>query len=453
MNIDDLKVPPHSIEAEQSVIGGCMIDNNAWDKVSGRLFESDFYQHRHRLIFRAFSALASDDKPFDIITLSEYLKSIDELDNVDGLAYLGQMAKDTPSAANISAYVEIVRDKALRRDAISFLSQSIDDLFNGDDKPITELIAATEKGIFDVHSRLLKNKRAMEHAKVVTKRVLTKIDEASKRDFDELPGLSTGLKDLDDLTDGLDGGDLVYVAGRPSMGKTTLALNIADDVSKGGAVAVFSLEMPSEQLIMRNMAGASQVSMSELRRGKVPENKWPFIGKFVQQVTERGLFIDDTGALSATDVRTRARQLTRDIEKDYPDGLSAIVIDYIQLMVGAGNDENARITAISSQLKAMAKELDVPVIVLSQLNRSLENRPNKRPIMADLRGSGAIEQDADMIMFVYRDVIYNEDTPEPNSAEIIIAKQRNGGLGTVRCVFDGPQFKFKAYSPDVYVPQ
>ncbi len=448
-NVEVLRVPPHSIEAEQSVLGGLMLENDAWYKAADIVTEEDFYRQDHRLIFRSIAELAENNEPLDVITLSEWLAQREELENAGGLAYLGTLAKDTPSAANIRAYAKIVREKSILRQLISVGTEIADDAFNPGDLESKDLLDEAERKVFEIAEQG-NRQQDFQPIKGLLKSTLAHIDELSKSDA-TITGAETGYGDLDDMTSGLQAGDLIIVAGRPSMGKTTFSMNLAEFIAINDKkpVAIFSMEMPAEQLVLRLFASNGRVPLNDIRTGKIREEDWPRIGMAVKQFSETKLFIDDTAAMSPTEIRAKARRLHREHGQ-----LGLIVIDYIQLMQSGGKSDNraAEISEISRALKALAKELAVPVIALSQLNRSLEQRPNKRPIMSDLRESGAIEQDADVIMFIYRDEVYNEDTPDKGIAEIIIGKQRNGAIGKVRLTFTGKFTRFDNFIPDVYAP-
>jgi len=448
-SVEHLKVPPHSIEAEQSVLGGLLLENMAWDKVADVITEHDFYRHDHRLIFRSIAELAETDKPRDVITLSEWLKDRDELDNAGGLAYLGTLAKDTPSAANIKAYADIVREKSVLRQLISIGSEISEDAFNAGERPSKELLDEAEKKVFEIAEQG-NRKQDFHTIKNLLKSTLAKIDELSKS-TESITGASTGYTDLDGMTSGLQKGDLIIVAGRPSMGKTTFSMNIAEFIAVNDKkpVAIFSMEMPAEQLVLRMFASLGRVPLNDIRTGKIREEDWPRIGMAVKTFGETKLFIDDTAAMSPTEMRAKARRLHRE-----HGCMGCIVIDYIQLMQTNNKSDNraAEISEISRSLKALAKELECPVIALSQLNRSLEQRPNKRPIMSDLRESGAIEQDADVIMFIYRDEVYDENSPDKGMAEVIIGKQRQGAIGKIRLTFTGKYTRFDNFMPDIYAP-
>jgi len=443
----NLKVPPHSIEGEQAVLGGLMLDKRAWEQIADRIVEEDFYRHDHRLIFRSIAKLETADKPFDVVTLSDELSKTHELEDAGGLAYLGQLAKETPSAANIRAYADIVHERSVFRQLIEVGTDIAGSAFNPEGRESKELLDDAERQVFKIAEQ---GNRANQGFKGI-KQLLTSTVEQIDKLFEQegtLTGVTTGFKDFDEQTSGLQKGDLVIVAGRPSMGKTTFSMNIAENaaIAQGISVAIFSMEMPAESLAMRMISSMGRIDQHRLRTGQLNDEDWPRITSAVSLLSEAKVFIDDTPALSPTDLRARARRLKRE------HGLGLIVIDYLQLMQVAGSSENRtnEISEISRGLKALAKELEVPVIALSQLNRSLEQRPNKRPVMSDLRESGAIEQDADVIVFIYRDEVYNEETTEKGIAEIIVGKQRNGPIGTTRLTFLGQYTKFENYSPEMY---
>lgn len=448
-NLDALRVPPHSIEAEQSVLGGLMLENESWYKVADVVTERDFYRQDHRLIFRSIAELAENSEPLDVVTLSEWLKQRDELENAGGLAYLGTLAKDTPSAANIRAYGKIVREKSILRQLISVGTEITDEAFNPGELESKDLLDEAERKVFEIAEQG-NRQQDFKDIKGLLKSTLAHIDELSKSDA-KITGAETGYNELDDMTSGLQPGDLIIVAGRPSMGKTTFSMNLAEFVAINDKkpVAIFSMEMPAEQLVLRLFASNGRVPLNDIRTGKIREEDWPRVGMAVKQFSETKLFIDDSAAMTPTEIRAKARRLHREHGQ-----LGLIVIDYIQLMQTGGKAENraSEISEISRSLKALAKELSVPVVALSQLNRSLEQRPNKRPIMSDLRESGAIEQDADVIMFIYRDEVYNEDTEDKGIAEVIIGKQRNGAIGKIRLTFTGKYTRFDNFMPDIYSP-
>ncbi len=444
---ESLRVPPHSIQGEQSVLGGLMLDNRAWDQVADRVAESDFYRREHQLIFKAVAALAERTQPFDVVTLSEELERYDALAEAGGLSYLGTLAKDTPSAANIRAYADIVRERSVMRQLISVGTEIADSGFQPEGRDSQALLDDAEAKVFQIAEQHTRGE-GFESIKSLLTKAVDRIETLFQKD-EPITGLGSGFTDFDQMTSGLQPADLIIVAGRPSMGKTTFAMNVAENVAIQSQVpvAVFSMEMPGESLAMRMMSSLGRIDQHRVRTGKLEDDEWPRLTSAVSILAEAPLFIDDTPALSPIELRARARRLKRE-----HGGLGLIVIDYLQLMQVPGHGENRtnEISAISRALKSLAKELEVPVIALSQLNRSLEQRTNKRPIMSDLRESGAIEQDADLVVFIYRDEVYNEDSQDKGSAEIIIGKQRNGPIGTVRMTFLGQYTKFENYIHDVY---
>ena len=442
-----LKVPPHSIDAEQSVLGGLMLDNSYWDTVCGIVAAVDFYRKDHRSIFQAMASLTEKNEPMDVVTLSESLDNLNQLDGVGGLAYLSELANNTPTASNIRAYATIVHERATLRQLIQVSHEIADSCFNPDGKGGTELLDDAERKVFEIAEARPKTGEPMGIKELLSKAV-TRIDELSQSGGG-ITGLSTGFSDLDGLTSGLQPSDLVIVAGRPSMGKTTLAMNLVESAVIGGdkPVLVFSMEMPADSLMMRMLASLGRIDQGKVRTGQLTDDDWPRLTSAINLLHEKLLFIDDTPALTPSDMRSRARRIVREHGE-----LGLIAIDYLQLMRIAGSNENrvGEISEISRSLKAIAKEFDCPVIALSQLNRSLEQRPNKRPIMSDLRESGAIEQDADVIMFIYRDEVYNEDSTDRGRAEIIIGKQRNGPIGTINLAFNGKYTRFDNLAKDSY---
>lgn len=443
-----VKVPPHSIQAEQSVLGGLMIDNLTWDAIADKIIEEDFYRKDHRLIFRTIAQLAEKQEPFDVITLSEALESTGELTDAGGLAYLAMLAKDTPSAANIGAYANIVRDKSVLRQLIHVGTDISDSAFNPDGRETSELLEDAERNVFKIAEQRQRGRSGLSPIKSFLADAVEKIETLFEMEGN-ITGASTGFHDLDEKTSGLQPADLIIVAGRPSMGKTTIAMNMAENVAIKGQkpVAVFSMEMPGEALAMRMMSSLGRIDQHKVRTGKLDDDEWPRMTSAINMLADTQLFIDDTPALTPIEVRSRARRLAQKHGQ-----LGLIVLDYLQLMQSPSSGDNRvqQISDISRSLKALAKELNVPVIALSQLNRNLEQRPNKRPLMSDLRESGAIEQDADLIVFVYRDEVYNEDTPDKGVAEIIIGKQRNGPLGTIRLTFLGQYTRFENFAGEHY---
>ena len=442
MSTSAVKVPPHSIDAEQSVLGGLMLDNRAWDMVADRLREADFYRHDHRLIFRIMSKLVAQSKPLDVLTVSELLREMHELDQVGGEVYLFELANNTPTAANIAAYADIVRERSVLRQLISAAGEIAENAFNSQGRSIVELIDSAERSVFSISEQGSRNSGPVNIKDFLSK-TMDRIDTLFHSKA-AITGIPTGYHDLDDMTSGLQGSDLVILAGRPSMGKTTLAMNIAEHVAikSRAPVLIFSMEMPGESIVMRLLSSLCRIDQLRIRTGKLADEDWPRISSTVSMLSDAPLYIDDTPGLSPAEMRARARRLSKEHGQ-----LGLIVVDYLQLMQVPGNNENrtAEISEISRSLKGLAKELNVPVIALSQLNRGLEQRADKRPVMSDLRESGAIEQDADLIVFIYRDEVYNENSPDKGTAEIIIAKQRNGPIGKLRLTFMGQYTCFENF--------
>lgn len=446
--VDKLRLPPHSVQAEQSVLGGLMLDNQTWDQIADRVTEGDFYNREHRQIFNAISLLADQGQPIDVVTIAEELERLGELAGLGGLPFLGQLAQETPSAANIRAYAEIVREHSVMRQLISVGTEISDSGFNPEGRKSAEVLDEAERKVFEIAEQKARGGSGFVSLKSVLPKVVDRIDEMFNSDS-SITGISTGLHDFDEMTSGLQPADLIIVAGRPSMGKTTFAMNVAENVALGSdrPVAVFSMEMPADSLTLRMISSLGRIDQHRIRSGKLNDEDWPRLTSAVNMLSNAKIFIDDTAAMSPTEVRARARRLKRE-----QGDLGLIVLDYLQLMQCPGANENraTEISAISRGLKALAKELDVPVMALSQLNRNLEQRPNKRPVMSDLRESGSIEQDADLVVFIYRDEVYNEDSTDKGLAEIIIGKQRNGPIGTVRMTFMGQYTKFDNYVSDHY---
>ncbi|AQU83076.1 MAG: replicative DNA helicase [Halomonas sp.] len=443
-----LKLPPHSLEAEQSVLGGLMLDNQAWDNVSERLVADDFYRYEHRLVFNVMIHLAESGQPLDVITLSEALEARDQLDTVGGLAFLAELARNTPSASNIRAYADIVRERATLRKLIRAANQIADGAFSPQGRPADELLNEAERLVFQIAEERPKTGGPIGMSELLTKAV-DRIDELFNLKG-EMTGLSTGFRDLDEMTSGLQPSDLVIIAGRPSMGKTTFAMNLVEHavISSDKPVMVFSMEMPAESLMLRVLSSLGRIDQTRVRSGQLEDEDWPRLTSAVNLLKDKQLFIDDTAALSPNEMRSRLRRVVRE-----HGNIALIMIDYLQLMQIPGFSENrtGEISEISRSLKGLAKEFQCPVVALSQLNRSLEQRPNKRPVMSDLRESGAIEQDADVIAFVYRDEVYNQDNPDNQGiAELIIGKQRNGPIGTVHMAFIGKYTRFEDLAPDRY---
>ena len=434
------KTPPHSIEAEQSILGGLMLDNSKWDIVSDMVTSEDFYRQDHRLIFKAIFNLASEAHPLDVVTVSEELTRLEVLEESGGLAYLGELANKTPSASNIRSYAEIVRERSVLRSLFRVSGEIAESAFSPQGKNSSEVLDEAERKVF-----LISEGRTKEGGPVgvnaIMQKTLERIDELFNSEG-VITGVTTGFRDLDDRTSGMQKSDLVIVAARPSMGKTAFAMNLVENalMKSGKPVLVFSMEMPSDSILMRMLSSIGRIDQTKIRSGQLEEDDWPRLTSAVSMLRDKPLYVDDTPALSPTEVRSRARRVARENKGE----IGLIMIDYLQLMRVPGMTEGrtAEISEISRSLKALAKELRCPVVALSQLNRSLEQRPNKRPVNSDLRESGAIEQDADVIMFIYRDEYYNEDSPDKGIAEIIIGKQRNGPTGTVKLAFQGKYTKF-----------
>lgn len=438
---DSIKVPPHSVEAEQAVLGGLMLESSAWDQVADRLRADDFYRHDHGLIFNAMYKIASQNRPIDVITVSEIYND---------LAYLANLAKNTPSAANIAAYADIVKEKSLLRKLIQ-VGEEISELgFNSQKQPAIELVDEAERKVFAIAEQKIFDKNGIKAIAEILASTIERIELLSETDS-PITGTSSGFLDFDKLTSGLQRSDLIIVAGRPSMGKTTFAMNIAEWIGMKSEkpVLIFSMEMPAEQLAMRMLSSLARIELQRIRNGQLRDEDWPRLSSAIAMMAARKIFIDDSGSLSPIEVRSRARRLVREQGE-----LGLIVVDYLQLMRVPGNNEHraAEISEVSRSLKTLARELDVPVVALSQLNRSLEQRTDRRPIMSDLRESGAIEQDADLIVFIYRDEMYNRDTIDKGIAEIIIAKQRNGPTGMMRLTFLGHFSRFENFTQQTQPP-
>ena len=437
---DALRVPPHSVEAEQAVLGGLLLDNSTWDAIADRLHAEDFYRRDHQQIFAAIAELSRRNEPSDAVTLAEFLAAKGQGEETGGLAYLAGLARDTPTAANIRAYADIVRERSLLRQLIRVSGEIAASAYESEGRTAKELVDGAEQLVFVIAEQGRRTTSGFVPLREVLGATIDRLDMLHQSQG-QLTGVSTGYADLDRMTAGLQPGDLIIVAGRPSMGKTTLALNIAENaaIAASTAVAVFSMEMSREQLSMRMISSLGRVDQSHLRTGNFGDEDWARINSAIAQMKSAPIYIDDSAALTPTEVRARARRLTR----EQPLGL--IVIDYLQLMQVPGTKENraTEISEISRSLKALAKELKVPVIALSQLNRSVEQRTDKKPVMSDLRESGALEQDADLIMMIYREEVYEPDTPRKGIADIIIAKQRNGPTGEVHLTFLGKYTRFE----------
>ena len=439
-----LKVPPNSIDAERSILGGLMLDENAWDSISSIVFPEDFYRGDHRQIYKCMVSLVGKNKPLDIITIAEELDTIDELKTVGGMAYLSDLVATTPSATNIRAYAEIVRERATIRKLISVGNEIADSGFNPQGKDSATLLDQAESKVFRISDERPSNGGPESVQPLLTK-TIERIDELFQTKG-ALTGLSSGFRDIDEITSGLQPADLIIVAGRPSMGKTSFMMNLVENavISESSSVLVFSMEMPSQSLVLRMLSSLGRIDQTKIRTGNLADDDWPRLTSAVSLLSDKSLFIDDTPALTPNEIRSRARRVARE-----SGNLGLIVVDYLQLMQVSGTPENraGEISEISRSLKGIAKEFNCPVVAGSQLNRSLEQRPDKRPIMSDLRESGAIEQDADLVMGVYREHVYNPEAEE-GLAEIIVLKQRNGPIGTKKLAFIGKYTKFEDLAMD-----
>ncbi len=442
-----LKVPPHSVEAEQAVLGGLMVDNTEWDNIADVLMPEDFYRAEHQLIYQVMMTQSEANSPIDVVTLAESLNSLHELNNAGGLDYLSELSGNARGTANIHAYAEIIRERAILRRLISVANNIADSGYNTGGKKAEEIVDEAEQKVFNIS-----DERPQDSGPVFVNPILAKaverIDELAGTEGD-LTGLPSGYTDLDHMTSGWQKSDLVIVAGRPSMGKTAFAMNLVENaiLDQDQPVLVFSLEMPAESLIFRMLSSIGRLDQGKLRTGQLTDDDWPGFNNAVKKLKDRPLYIDDSAGVSPMEMRSRARRIKRE-----HGALGMIVVDYLQLMQIKGSTEGRvnEISEISRSLKLLAREFECPVIALSQLNRGLEQRPNKRPVMSDLRESGAIEQDADVIAFIYRDEVYNEDTPDKGVAEVIIGKQRNGPIGTVRLSFLGQFTRFENFTQARY---
>ena len=441
--VAQLRIPPHSTEAESSVLGGLLLDNGSWDRVGDLLTETDFYRFEHRMVFGAIGALVNGSKPADVITVFEHLQSQGKADEIGGLSYLNALAQYVPSAGNIRRYAEIVRERAILRKLVSASDEIATNAFNPRGRPVAAILDEAEQKIFNIGEEGARTKQGFQAMESLVVKLLDRVQEMADNPND-VTGVPTGFYGLDRMTAGFQAGDLIVLAARPSMGKTALAINIAEHVAlnEGLPVAVFSMEMGAAQLAVRIVGSIGRIDQGHLRTGKLTDDEWPRLTEAIEKLRTISLHIDESAGLTSSELRANARRLSRQCGK-----LGLIVVDYLQLMSGSTNDGENRATElgeISRGLKMLAKELQCPVIALSQLNRSVETRPDKRPMMSDLRESGAIEQDADIIMFIYRDEYYTKEAcKEPGVAEIIIAKQRNGPTGTVKLAFLKPITKFE----------
>jgi replicative DNA helicase len=444
--VAQLRIPPHSHEAEASVLGGLLLDNNSWDKVADLLVEADFYRYEHRLVFASISSLVNVSRPADVITVFEQMQSQGKADEIGGLGYLNSLAQYVPSSANIRRYAEIVRERSILRKLVSVSDEIATSALNTNGRPVTLVLDEAEQKIFSIGEEGSRMRQGFQSMDKLVLQLLDRVEEMSLNPND-ITGVPTGFYDLDRMTSGMQAGDLIVLAARPSMGKTALAINIAEHVAlkEDLPVAVFSMEMGASQLAIRIVGSIGRIDQGRLRTGKLIDDEWPRLSEAIEKLKAVSLSIDETPGLNTSELRASARRLARSCGK-----LGLVVVDYLQLMSGSGGGDGenraTELGEISRGLKMLAKELQCPVIALSQLNRGVEQRTDKRPMMSDLRESGAIEQDADVIMFIYRDDYYNKDSKEPNVAEIIIAKQRNGPTGTVKLTFLKPITKFESYS-------
>lgn len=446
-NLTALKVPPHSLEAEQAVLGGLMIDNSEWDNIADIIRSEDFYRAEHQLIFQAMARKSAANSPIDVVTLVETLNSLNELENAGGLDYLSELSSNARGTANIVAYADIIRERAILRRLISVANNIASSGYNTGGKKAAVILDEAEQQVFNITDERPQDKGPVPINPLLTKAV-ARIDELSETDG-SLTGLASGYKDLDNITSGWQKSDLVIVAGRPSMGKTAFAMNLAEHaiLNQAKPVVVFSLEMPAESLLFRMLSSVGRINQKNLRTGQMTDGDWDALTKAIGKLKDRPLFIDDSSGVSPTEMRARARRIERDNGE-----IGMIVVDYLQLMQIKGTNENRvnEISEISRSLKLLARDFECPVIALSQLNRGLEQRPNKRPVMSDLRESGAIEQDADLITFIYRDEVYNEDSPDKGIAEVIVGKHRNGPLGVVRLSFLDQYTRFDSHAQPRY---
>ncbi len=446
-NLTTLKVPPSSVEAEQAVLGGLMLDNTEWDNIADVLLPEDFYRAEHQQVYQVMLQQSEANNPIDVVTLVEALNALNQLDSVGGVDYLSELAGNARGTANILAYADIIRERAILRRLISVANSIADTGYNTGGKKASEILDEAEQRVFNIADERPQD-QGPQYINPLLTQAVDRIDELAGLDGG-LTGVPTGYKDLDEMTSGWQKSDLVIVAGRPSMGKTAFAMNLVEHavLNDEKPVLVFSLEMPAESLIFRMLSSIGRIDQGKLRTGQLNDEDWPGFNNAVARLKDRPLFIDDSAGVSPMEMRARARRIVRE-----HGSLGMIVVDYLQLMQIKGTSENRvnEISEISRSLKLLAREFECPVIALSQLNRGLEQRPNKRPVMSDLRESGAIEQDADVITFIYRDEVYNEDTPDKGVAEVIIGKQRNGPIGTVRLSFLGQFTRFENFAQPNY---
>ncbi len=438
------RLPPQALEAEQSVLGGLLLDGDKWDEVAGEVGAEDFYHNNHRLIFSAVAGLQRNGQPVDLVTVEQQLQTEGHLAQIGGLAYLSTLANNTPSTVNLAAYAKIVREQAVLRSLIAAANRIAEKAYTPRGVAPNEVLDFAEQQVFAIAERDGRRRRGFAELRELVTHTMDYVEDLHERN-DPITGVATGFADIDAKTAGLQRGDLVIIAGRPSMGKTALALNIAEyaAIQKKMPVALFSMEMSGEQLAMRMLASIGRIDSNKVRTGRLDDADWPRLAAAAKMLNDAPIYVDDSSGLNPLELRSRARDLAR--QQQQPLGL--VIVDYLQLMQSGDNNENraTEVSNITRSLKMLAKELNAPLIALSQLNRGLENRPSKRPQMADLRESGAIEQDADVIFFIYRDEVYNQDSDDLGVAEIIIGKQRNGPIGTTKLTFLGQFTRFEDY--------
>ena len=443
----NLELPPSSIQAELSVLGGLLIDPSSWDKIADEVNSQDFFKRENKIIFSCIEKIQGKGGTVDAITVSELLASRDELSSIGGIDYITEIINSTPSSANIKAYAEIIRNKAVLRKLLSISAEIATSVRNPDGASTEELLDEAEKKVYEIYDNSRGIKLGFKQVKDLIPNVIDRLDMLAKSGKD-ITGVPTGFNKLDEYTSGLQRGDLIVIAGRPSMGKTSLAVNIAENASIGHKipVGIFSMEMSSEQLSMRMLSSIGRINQSKLRNGKLSGEDWSRVNSAGTMLSDAPIWVDDVGSLTPIELRARARRLKRE------HNLGLIIVDYLQLMSVSGTKENraTEISEISRSLKSLAKELDIPIIALSQLNRGIESRQDKRPVMSDLRESGAIEQDSDLILFIYREEVYDPETPKRGIADIIIGKQRSGPTGDFLLTFLGEYTKFENYIPDNY---
>ncbi|VAX76861.1 replicative DNA helicase [Buchnera aphidicola] len=443
---NNLKIPPHSLEAEQSVLGGLMLDNQQWDTISEYIIPEDFYSRQHQLIFYEMKNLIEKGSPIDLITLSESLEQKGELNNVGRFAYLAKISKNTPSITNIIAYAEIIRERAIIREIILTAHNIAYAGYYPQGRKSPELLDYAESSIFKISEIRSQDQNGPKNIEKILDKTIQSIERLIKKPNNGITGLNTGYHDLNKKTSGLQKSDLIIIAARPSMGKTTFAMNLCENTAMlyEKPILIFSLEMPGEQIMIRMLASLSRVNQSKIRTGQLSNEEWSRISSTMNiLLKKKNIYIDDSSRLTPSEVRSRSRKIYKE-----NNGLSLIMIDYLQLIKipSLSGNRTLEIAEISRTLKALAKELNIPIIALSQLNRSLEQRSDKRPVNSDLRESGSLEQDADLILFIYRDELYHENSDFKGIAEIIIGKQRNGPTGTVHLTFNGKWSRFDNYA-------